>query len=254
MGKVCGIYCIENLINCKKYIGQSVDIYKRWSRHRNNLADNQHQNDHLQSSWNKYGEHNFKFYIIQECNIDELDTLERYYIQKFNTTSKQYGYNKDSGGHYSKVLSEETKRKIGEAHRNKPLSDEHKQKISDAGKGRVFSAESRQKISQKLTGIKRSEEYCIKKSEAMTGVNNPNYGVSRSKETKDKIAKGVSKPIYCVELDVIFDSALQAEEVTGVNRTSISACRNGRRKYAGTHPVTGQPLHWKNVDSLTIQN
>lgn len=28
--KICGIYRIENLINHKSYIGQSVDIYKRW--------------------------------------------------------------------------------------------------------------------------------------------------------------------------------------------------------------------------------
>lgn len=254
MGKICGIYCIENLVNGKKYIGQSVDIYKRWSRHKNELLGNRHKNDHLQSSWNKYGKNNFKFYIIQECSMDELDMLESYYIRTFNTIDRFYGYNRDSGGHYSKVLSDETKRKIGEAHKNKPLSEEHKQKISAAGKGRVFSDDSKLKISQKLTGIKRSEEYCVKKSEAMTGVNNPNYGVRRSEDTKAKIAKGVSKPIYCVELNTIFESGKQAEEITGVSRHNISACRNGRRKYAGRHPITGEPLHWEDATRLTIQN
>ncbi len=33
--KICGIYCIENLINEKKYIGQSTDIYTRWQGHIN---------------------------------------------------------------------------------------------------------------------------------------------------------------------------------------------------------------------------
>lgn len=255
MGKtICGIYCIKNLINNKKYVGQSVDIYKRWSRHRNELIGNRHGNEHLQYAWNKYGIDNFEFFIIQECSADELDVLERYYIEMFDTTDKRFGYNKDTGGHYLKTLSDETKRKISEAHKNKPLSDEHKEKIRLAGKGRVFSVESRQKISEKLTGIKRSEEYCVKKSESMTGVNNPNYGISRSDETKSKIAKGNSKPIYCVELDVIFENGKQAEEATGVNRTNIAACRNGKREYAGRHPITGEPLHWRDANSKTIQN
>ena len=51
-----GIYCIENTINNKKYIGQSVEIENRWSKHRSELNKNKHDNDYLQKSWNKYGE------------------------------------------------------------------------------------------------------------------------------------------------------------------------------------------------------
>lgn len=247
MKKICGIYCIENLINNKKYIGQSVDIYKRWSRHKNELLGNKHKNNHLQASWNKYGADNFRFYIILECTMDELDELESFYIKTFNTIDKDYGYNKETGGHFLKELSDETRNKISEAHRGKPLSNKHKEKIGLASKGHTLSDESRLKISQKLTGIKRSEEYCAKKSEAMSGVNNPNYGIKRSEETKQKIAKGNSKPIYCIELDMIFESGKKAEEYTGVNRTNIAACRNGKRQYAGKHPVTGEPLHWQDV-------
>ena len=31
---ISGIYKIENLINHKVYIGQSVNIYKRWKEHK----------------------------------------------------------------------------------------------------------------------------------------------------------------------------------------------------------------------------
>lgn len=114
--KVCGIYCIENLINGKKYIGQSVDIAARWRTHKSELKRNIHGNDYLQKTWNKYGEDNFKFYILEECKIDIIDDRERYYIILYNTTSRDCGYNLESGGHINKTLSSSTRRKISENH------------------------------------------------------------------------------------------------------------------------------------------
>ena len=61
---ISGIYCIENKINNKKYIGQSQNIKTRWNSHIRKLDKNIHDNKYLQSSWNKYGKDNFKFYII----------------------------------------------------------------------------------------------------------------------------------------------------------------------------------------------
>ena len=52
----CGIYMILNLINGKRYIGSSIDIYNRLHEHLHNLKNNKSHNNHLQNSWNKYGE------------------------------------------------------------------------------------------------------------------------------------------------------------------------------------------------------
>lgn len=114
--KVCGIYCIENLINHKKYIGQSVDIKTRWRCHKSELRRNIHGNDYLQKAWNKYGESAFNFYILEYCSIDVMDDVERRYIILYNTTNRDYGYNLESGGSINKVLSDYTKRKISENH------------------------------------------------------------------------------------------------------------------------------------------
>ena len=87
--KVCGIYRIENLVNHKSYIGQSVDIYDRWSEHRSELNNKRHKNTHLLRAWNKYKDSNFDFTIIERCETDKLNEREIYWIQYYDS----YVYN-----------------------------------------------------------------------------------------------------------------------------------------------------------------
>lgn len=91
--KISGIYCIENMINHKKYIGSSLDIKDRWMHHKAALRANRHHSVYLNNSWNKYGENNFSFYIIKECEKSDLIKSEQYYIDFYHSYKKQYGYN-----------------------------------------------------------------------------------------------------------------------------------------------------------------
>ena len=54
-----------------------------------------HVNRHLQASWNKYGEKNFKFNIIETCTKESLNNRENYWINYYNTLNN--GYNLDEG-------------------------------------------------------------------------------------------------------------------------------------------------------------
>ncbi len=85
--KYSGIYRIINIDNHKVYIGSSINIRKRWLEHKRMLRNNNHDNNYLQKSWNKYGELSFKFEIIEaEIDFNELLDREQYYLNlyKFN--------------------------------------------------------------------------------------------------------------------------------------------------------------------------
>lgn len=104
-----GIYCIRNLLNDKRYVGKSKDIAKRFWSHKNSLKlykenpekQKRRVNRHLANSVMKYGIENFAFEILQEFeSIDEiaLADAEIYWMEYYNTTDRDYGYNlmKDS--------------------------------------------------------------------------------------------------------------------------------------------------------------
>lgn len=87
------IYEIRCLLNNKVYIGSSKHYKNRWTTHKRNLKNNNHINKHLQSAWNKYGKKNFVFSIIELCDIDNLLDRESYWINKFDSSNRELGYN-----------------------------------------------------------------------------------------------------------------------------------------------------------------
>jgi group I intron endonuclease len=86
-----GIYCIENKTTQKKYIGKSIDIFRRWNEHleqgkySTSIDDEFHFNLYHNSN-------NFTFSIIELCEEEELSDKEKYYIEKYDTINN--GYNK----------------------------------------------------------------------------------------------------------------------------------------------------------------
>jgi group I intron endonuclease len=206
-----GIYIIKNLVNNKVYIGQTSNIKKRQAEHKRYLNNKGHHNIYLQNAWNKYGEYNFKFSIIEECTINELNIKEQYWIEYYKSNIRKYGYNMTNGGdgvrgfnfsdeqkqklskahkgqipvNKGKSRSEETKRKISEKCKGIKLSEEIKEKIRQANLGKVLSKEHKEKIRQSNKGLKRSEETRKRISESKKGI-------KLSNETKKKLSEANS--------------------------------------------------------------
>ena len=88
-----GIYTIVNLVTKHFYIGSSKDIRERFNHHKSELRNNKHANTYLQNSWNKYGELNFGFYVIEFCDEDKRYDREQYYIDLTNCCDRSIGFN-----------------------------------------------------------------------------------------------------------------------------------------------------------------
>lgn len=109
--KVSGIYCIENITNHKTYIGSSKNIYQRLLKHFALLRHNKHQNAHLQSAWNKYGESSFRWFILELCDSVKLTEREQYCIDLFGA---EYNITRIVERN---ILSKESRIKQGETRR-----------------------------------------------------------------------------------------------------------------------------------------
>lgn len=95
---IIGIYKIENLINHKCYIGQSIDIHRRWTDHKRvyKLETEASYDYPIYRAFRKYGLENFSFEILEECLSSELNEKEKLYIRKYDSFFN--GYNQSFGG------------------------------------------------------------------------------------------------------------------------------------------------------------
>ena len=252
--KICGIYKIENIVNSKVYIGQSIDILNcRWEYHKNALRNGYHYNRHLQNAWDKYGENSFNFSVIEECTPEELNQREVYYISHYQSYLPKYGYNGTMGGEGG-VPTEEAKKKMSAAHLGIKGTPESRAKQSRAlrgknnpmyGKrgplsptfGRSKSEEEIQKLRDVWTDERRSEY-----SSRISGENNPMYGMSGS---QNPFARGV----VCLTTGDTFETMKLAAQWCGLTTyKNISDVCRGHRKHAGKHPDTGEKLSWAYIN------
>lgn len=98
MNNIVCIYKIENNINHKIYIGQTVDFIRRKEEHLNRYNNNSLKSNrsYLYRAFRKYGVENFTFSVVEECDVNSLNDKEKFYILKYNSCLD--GYNMTTGG------------------------------------------------------------------------------------------------------------------------------------------------------------
>jgi len=151
-----GVYLIFNWVNGKAYVGSSIKLNLRINQHKSDLNKNVHDNRHLQKAWNKYWSVSFDFYIIEYCSKENLIEREQYWIDKFKSSNKNFGYNLAPiafsviGVKHTKETIE--KRKIANA--GFKHTEETKIKLSKLKIGSIVSQETKLKISVANRGRK----------------------------------------------------------------------------------------------------
>lgn len=159
-----GIYKIINIKNNKFYIGSCASkdfLYIRLFHHINDLRNKRHVNKYLQNSFNKYGEDNFFFEIIESCDAEKCIEREQYWI---DLLKPNYNTCLTAGNTKGRKVSLETRNKISEKNKLWYQSEEGialKNKLSEIRKGKKgtkHSEEFKRMISEKLKGRIFSDE------------------------------------------------------------------------------------------------
>jgi group I intron endonuclease len=181
----------------KVYIGQTVSSLN--TRIASHYTASKAKKTKIGDCLSKYPRSETLWEIIDYAHSkEELDEKEQGYISTYRSMEPEYGYNLKEGGSKG-LLTEETKRKIGDKAKGRAVSEETRKKLSEVGRGKINSPETRKKMS-----------IC------KTGSNNV-----------------LSKRVRCVELDVVFPCIEEAERISGIDHSSISRVCRGVSSHAG---------------------
>lgn len=97
-----GIYQFTCVSNGKSYVGQSVNLDKRYQEHRRNHVNQNvgNYNSYFYRALRKHGFNNFRYEILLEddsLSADELNSLEIKFIEEHQSYGER-GYNSTKGG------------------------------------------------------------------------------------------------------------------------------------------------------------
>ena len=174
-----GVYRLQNIVTGRFYIGSSVNVYKRYYRHRQVLREGLKENIRISEDCEKHGIKSFVFGVIEYCEKQDLKMREQYYFEltkpAYNvwkniysaagrdfTPEQMNGFQKTSNHVKNK---EDHKRNMKEAwilRRQSPDYQKGIDKMVEGKKGYKHSEETKKKMSESGKGKKKPEGFSEK--------------------------------------------------------------------------------------------
>lgn len=216
-----GIYKITNIITGEEYVGQSVDIKKRWYEHKRKLNNATHS---LKISFKKFGIDKFEFIVLELCEQESLNERETHWINKLKPVFNSF----KGGGYTRREISHETLEKLSTKAKAQwnALSMEKKTEyltkyLTGPKIGHLVSEETREKLRQANLG-KTQSKYTIEKRKATFIAKKQNGYVQDN--------KGHKKKVICLNNGIVYDSAKDAARAINVDPSCITHVIKGRQK------------------------
>lgn len=251
--KICGIYKIVSPTG-KIYVGQAIDIQKRWNRYIN-MHKCVNAQTKLYRSFIKHGVINHIFVVVEECNIVSLIEKEGYYQDYYNSIQQGLNCVRVKTLDKSGYLCQDTKDKIGKSNTGKIPSIEKRKTMSKkmsgknnpmyGKKGEDHPAFGRTKELNGMYGKKHSE---ITKATISDTIKNkykniahPNTGRVFTEETRIKMANSKigkklgslntsSKKVVDKNTGVVYDTIKEAAEKNLINYATLLKKLQGKIK------------------------
>ncbi len=222
------IYRHLNLINGKSYIGQTINKPEyRWGKNGEGYKDS----PKFWGAIQKYGWNSFE-HIILESNIpqNKLNEREEYWINYYHSDLDEYGYNLTSGG-YLPLSKDQLNNRMEKFKKwQKEHPDQVQKAITKMQQYWKDHPEEKKQVLKRATNA--SIEYWK---------NNPEKMQKNLANMREKAKEKTTKPVKCIETNIIYESAREASRQTGIIYTSIGKVCNNRQQTAGGY-------HWCFVD------
>lgn len=252
---IVGIYSVVNKLNGKIYIGQSINIERRWEQHKYGKG-----NLILRNSIKKHGIKNFEFKILEQIDVlnktkleivEELTKLEQKWFDDMKPFLKENGYNiqktskpnltPNRDKHYGEKIS---KIKIDNNHTGKPVCQyDFEGKLINEWKS---AAEIERSLGYKAENISAS---CLNKSNSSNGYiwKFKNYLLTQNDILNANNSLRLSKVRqYNLNGELLkeFKNTKETFEITGIKETIIRNACNGTTKTGGGYiwKFKNQPL------------
>lgn len=137
----CGIYRITHRATGRHYVGQSLNIQRRWTDHKRD------KDQHIDRALKKHGVELFEFAILEECLPEQLNERERHWITALDCFSPK-GYNKTLGGQLNSGHTAENRKRFSESMKQRMKDPIMKERVALSRRGVPHTEEVRERLRQ----------------------------------------------------------------------------------------------------------